>query len=221
VTGAPFAPWALRGESIVGFARRRPPFPVPNGITPTLGPVMVTASRFSESPVGAFNQLAVAVPARAGLRFGWCVTMLVVDHQDARTGCRLNWGFPAELGRLRWRSEGDDRELVWDDHEVVVRARPRGPKVPLAVPHRELQQRGDGPVFVPDRMLGRFQAAVVRVHAYPGDMMAPLAGRHLGTVVAGANRVLREARTPFGLTSPLGAPAGVTEPLLSDLPRAS
>lgn len=221
VQGAPFAPWALRGETIIGFARRRPPLAVPDGIRTVLGPTMITASRFTDSPVGPFLQLTVAVPARIGYRLGWHVALLVVDRQDARVGARLNWGFQAELGALRWRSEEGRRELIWDDRDVVVRCQARGPRLPMAVPHRELQSRGDGPVIVPDRLLGLFRPATVRFHAFPGDPLAPLAGRHLGTHVSGANRVLREARTPVGLIAPLRAPSTATEPLLADLPQAS
>jgi hypothetical protein len=182
---------------------------------------MVTASRFDQSPVGPYLQLAVALPARLGGRFGWCVTHLVVDNQDARTGARLNWGFPAELGTLHWREEGPVRELVWAERELAVRGRGRGPRVPLAVPHRELQHRGDSAVIVPDRLLGLFRAGTVRIEAFTGDPLAQLAGRHLGSLVSGANRVVREARTPVGLIAPLRAPVGVTEPLLSELPRAA
>ena len=182
---------------------------------------MVTASRFTESPVGPYLQLAVAVPARLGGRLGWCVTHLVVDHQDARTGARLNWGFPAELGTLRWNEDGPMRELRWEDRELVVRGIGRGPKVPMAVPHRELQHRGDGPVMVPDRLLGLFRFGTIRIEGFAGNDLSALTGRHLGTLVAGANRVVREARTPVGLIAPLRAPAGVTEPLLSELKRAA
>jgi hypothetical protein len=182
---------------------------------------MITASRFMQSPVGPYLQLAVALPARLGGRFGWCVTHLVVDKQDARTGARLNWGFPAELGTLRWREDGPVRELIWEERELAVRGRGRGPKIPLAIPHRELQHRGDGPVIVPDRLLGMFRAATVRIQAFPGDELSVIAGGHLGSVVSGANRVVREARTPVGLIAPLRAPVAVTEPLLSELPRAS
>jgi hypothetical protein len=145
--------------------------------------------------------------------------MQVVDKQDARTGARLNWGFPAELGSLHWRADDDERELVWEDRDVVVRARGKGPKVPLAVPHRELQNRGDGPVVVPDHMMGRFQPAIVHVHAFPGDALASLTGAHFGSLVANARQVISEARTPVGLIAPLRAPSAVTEPLRADLGR--
>lgn len=221
MTGVPFAPWAMAGEAVVGFSRRRPPHTLPLGIVPAPGPTMITASRFAETPVGPFLQLAVAVPARLGGRLGWSVILLVVDRQDARTGARLNWGFPAELAALHWNADGRDREFTWDERELVVRGRGRGPKVPLAVPHRELQSRGDGPVVVPDRLLGLFQLAAVTVEVTPEDELGALAGRHPGTLVGGAHRLVREARTPVGLIAPLRAPAAVTEPLLSDFPRAS
>ena len=104
---------------------------------------MITASRFMQSPVGPYLQLAVALPARLGGRFGWCVTHLVVDKQDARTGARLNWGFPAELGTLRWREDGPERELLWEEREVVVRGHARGPKIPERV--AELYKQAAGP----------------------------------------------------------------------------
>lgn len=204
----------------MGFSRRRPRVALPDGITPAPGPAMITASRFTSSPVGPYLQLAVAVPARLGPRLGWCVTTLVVDRQDARTGARLNWGFPAELAVLRWRDD-DGRALEFEDRGIVFRARGSGPKVPLAVPHRALQHRGDGPVVVPDRLLGLFRVAAVRVAVPAEDELATLAGRHAGAVVDGANQRLREARTPVGLIAPLRAPVRVAEPLLSDLPRAS
>jgi len=205
----------------VGFSRRRPPHLLPLGIAPAPGPTMITASRYLASPVGPFLQLALAVPARLGGRLGWCVTFLIVDRQDARTGARLNWGFPAELGTLRWLAEGGSRSLAWEDRGLVVRARGRGPKLPMAMPHRELQSRGDGPVIVPDRLLGLFQLARVTVETAPDDDLAPLGGRHAGTLVGGVHRVLREARTPVGLIAPLRAPAAVTEAMRSEVPRAS
>jgi hypothetical protein len=221
VTGAPFAPWTLRGEAVIGFTRRRPKVELPAGIRWAPGPTMLSAARVTQSPVGPYLQFGVAVPARLGGRLGWTVTHLVVDNQHAYSGARLNWGFPADVGTLRWREDDDVRELVWEERELLLRARAKGPKVPLAIPLRELQSRGDGPVVVPDRLFGLFRAASIRLHAVPGDPLAGLAGAHLGAVVSGANRVVREARTPIGLIAPLRAPVAVTEPLLAELPRAS
>ncbi|CAN5856592.1 hypothetical protein BH24ACT3_BH24ACT3_13140 [soil metagenome] len=217
--GAPFAPWSLQGESIVALVRWRGRPPVPAPLGPMPGPCLVAATRFTASPVGPYLELAVAQPARLGARPGWCVTVSVVDHPDARAGGRLNWGFPREMGRLRWRVRGDDRELIWDERDVVVRGRPRGLAVPFATPLRALQRRGDGPVLVPGRFGGRLRSARVEVHAYPGDVLAGLAGRHPGAVMSSVHLVTHEARTPAGLVAALRAPQRAPEPaLVSEAP---
>ncbi|CAN5571468.1 hypothetical protein BH20ACT2_BH20ACT2_03460 [soil metagenome] len=219
---APFAPWDVRGEAIVGFARWRDRPALPSPLRPLPGPCLVAATRVVESPVGPYLELSVAQPARLCGRPGWCLTLSVVDRLDARTGGRLNWGFPKELGALRWSARGDERELTWDDRDLVVRGRPWGPAVPVVTPLRALQHRGDGPVVVPGRFGGRFHLARVTVHAYPGDALAGLAGRHLGGVVTGVQLVMREARTPIGITATLRAPRRGAEPaLLSDVPTGA
>lgn len=215
MTGAPFAPWALRGESLVAVSRRRPPGVLPEEIGAASGPCAIGATRYTESPVGPYLQLTVAVPARLGARLGWCVVLAVVDRQDARTGARLNWGYPAELGALGWRADGDERELTWVDRGVVVRGRARGPKVPMVVPRRDLQHRGDGPVLVPGRMWGLWRLATVTLDVPTEDRLAVLAGRHPGGHVGGVHRVVREARTPIGLLAPLRPPVASAEPLLT------
>ena len=99
---APLAPWALAGESIVGLARWQgapPVFPV--GLTRMPGPSLVAATRYTDSPVGAFVELIIGHPARLGLRFGWMISESIVTAEDARIGGRLNWGFPSERADLR------------------------------------------------------------------------------------------------------------------------
>lgn len=215
MTGAPFAPWDLRGESLVTLSRPRPPGAMPDGIRAAPGPCAIGATRYTDSPVGPYLQLTVAVPARLGARLGWCVVLMVVDRQDARTGARLNWGYPAELGALGWSADGEERELTWVDRGIVVRGRARGPKVPMVLPRRDLQHRGDGPVLVPGRVGGLWRLAAVAVEVPPEDPLAVLAGRHPGAHIGGVHRVVREARTPIGLLAPLRAPTASTEPLLT------
>jgi hypothetical protein len=217
MSGAPFAPWTLRGEAIVGFARRRgrAPRQAP-GLAGMPGPALIAATRYTSSPVGPYLELMVAVPARLGLRLGWCATTVITNQQDARIGGRLNWGFPTELGRLFWCSHDDERELVWEDRDLVVRGIARGFRVPLATPTRTLQQRGDGPVVVPGRTWGRLRLARVTVQVFPGDDLAWLSGRHPGVLVSGLHQVVREARHPSGLTATLRAPSRAPEPVLRD-----
>jgi hypothetical protein len=187
----------MEGEAIMGLARHHGPArELPDGISRLPGPCMFSAARFITSPVGPFLAFTVAHPARAGGRVGWCTTDMVVDRQGARAGVRLAWGFPAEVGRLRWLAQGDRREMVWDDCDVVIRARGRGLRLPMVVPHPDLQHRGDVRMAVPDRMWARFQAARVRVHAPEGHDLAWLVGGHVGLLASGVQRVLREAKVP-------------------------
>src|SRR5439155_1679442 len=168
----PHAPWALVGECVVGVVRRRKlASTLPAGIHRLPGPCVVTAVRYSDSPVGPYLELAVGEPARLGARPGLCVTTMVVTTAEARVGGRLNWGFPKEVGALRWRSHGDEREVVWEDRDIVVRGRPWGPAPPLLVPMRALQRRGDGPVVVPGRLRGRAQLARVELEVPDGDAL--------------------------------------------------
>lgn len=212
---APHAPWPLAGEAIVGLARwRGPSAPLPAGLSRIPGPYLVTATRYTDSPVGPFLELVVAAPARLGARPGWCVVTAAVDSPHARAGGVLNWGFPVEEADLRWYADGKARELVWAGREVSVWGRPAGPPLPWLVPVRALQRRGDGPVVVPGHQKGRAHFARVSVHAFPGDPLGPLAGGHPGVVVTGLRVMLLPARTPVGLTATLTAPLRAAEPAM-------
>lgn len=213
---APFAPWVLAGESLTGLARCPERLgPVPWGLRPLPGPVLVVAVCFTESPVGPYLELSVGEPARLGGRPGWCITTMVVNSAEARAGGRLNWGFPKELGTLIWRSDGAERELHWVERNVMVRGRVGGLPLPLLAPVRTLQRRGDGPVVVPGRIRGRLRLTMVEVEAPASDVLAPLNGRHPGAHVAGMRFLVRPARHPVGLASTLRAPLRAPEPALS------
>jgi hypothetical protein len=181
----------------MGLARHPGARPLlPDGIARLPGPCLFSAARFTTSPVGPFLAFTVAHPARADGRVGWSTTEMIVDRQGARAGVRLAWGFPAEVGRLRWLAKGDRRELVWDDCDLVISGRGRGPRFPLVIPHPDLQHQGDVRVAVPDRMWARFQATRVRVHVPADDDLGWLAGVHPGVLASGVHRVLREAKLP-------------------------
>lgn len=199
----PPAPWVLGGESIVGLARWRGPAPaLPPALSAVPGPWVVAAVRYTGSPVGPYTELAVAQPARLGMRLGWCVQLMVVDSPESQVGGRLHWGFPKQVATLRWEEDGAGRVLTWEERGIVVRGRPLGPPWPALVPVRALQQRGDGPVLVPGRLRGFARLAGVDVSVGGReDDLAPLAGRHPGACVRGMQLVIREERTP-GLVVP-------------------
>ena len=70
---------------------------LPAGIHRLPGPYVVSAVRYSDSPVGPYLELAVGEPARLGARPGLCITTMVVTTAEARVGGRLKWGFPTKL----------------------------------------------------------------------------------------------------------------------------
>jgi hypothetical protein len=215
----PHAPWALVGECVVGFVRRRDlTLSLPAGIHRLPGPYVVSAVRYSDSPVGPYLELAVGEPARLGARPGLCITTMVVTTAEARVGGRLNWGFPKEVGALRWRTVGDEREVVWEDRAIVLRGRPRGPAAPLLLPMRALQRRGDGPVVVPGRLRARVHLAKVELEVPSDDLLAPLAGPHRGMLLSNMGFVVDPARLPRGLTSTFRAPLRAAEPALVSTP---
>ncbi|MGH9278016.1 MAG: acetoacetate decarboxylase family protein [Acidimicrobiales bacterium] len=188
---------------------------MPPDLHPLPGPCMVSASRFEESPVGPYLELAVGEPARLGARPGLCITTMVVDAHDSLIGGRLNWGFPKELGTLHWESEGEARTLAWEEGKVRIRAEPSGPALPVVVPMRALQRRADGMVVVPARLRGRARVSRVEVDVVEGDALAGLAGHHRGLLVSGLHLVVDPARRPAGLHATLRAPLRAAEPALT------
>ena len=213
---APHAPWVLGGECILTMAS--PPAALrelPEGLKRLPGPWQVVASRYDDSPVGPYRELAVGEPARLGARLGVCITTMAVTSVDSRLGGRVNWGFPKELGTLVWLDEGDDKVLRWEEREIVVRATPLGPPLPVLLPLRALQRRADGLVSVRGYARGRGRVARVEVSVPDDDPLAGLAGRHKGLTVSGMRLVVNPARRPVGLTATLRAPLRAPEPALS------
>src|SRR5205823_665885 len=203
----------LLGEAIVGVVsgRHRRQFggerKMPPGIAPLPGPAIVAAVHYTASPVGPFLELAVLEPVRLGLRPGLCVTTSVVSVPAARAGGRLGWGFPRQLGRLTWSADADVRCLRWDDRGIEVQGRPARGSLPVLLPVRSLQRRGDGPVVVPGRFRGMAHGARLEMIVPDDDPLAAMAGRHRGFVLGGLRLLLRPARRPTGLLSSLRAPA--------------
>ena len=188
------------------------PAALPDGIERVPGPNLVVAACYTGSPVGPYLELAVAEPARLGLRFGWCVTTMVVDSAESRHGGRVNWGYPKQLGSLTWHVDGDERELHWAERSITVRGRCTKLRLPFLAPVQSLQRRGDGPVLVPGRLRGLACLTKVDVDVPAGDELATVAGRHPGLHVAGMRFRVRPARHPLGIVSTLRAPLRAPEP---------
>ena len=217
----PHAPWLLGGESLVALASVKQPLgDVPEGLRRIPGPCSITAARYDDSPVGPYRELAVGQPAHLGARLGLCITTMVVTSVDSRLGGRVNWGFPKEMGTLVWLDEGDDRVLRWEERDIVLRASPVGPPLPVLLPLRALQRRADGLVSIRGHARGRGRVAHVDVEVPADDPLAGLAGRHRGLLIAGMRLVMNPARRPVGLTATLRAPLRAPEPALTWAPQS-
>ncbi|HUP70540.1 MAG TPA: hypothetical protein VM142_12115 [Acidimicrobiales bacterium] len=202
--------WRLSGECMVGFARRPRGWrsALPSALSPLFGPIAVIGVRYDVSPVGPYIELSVAEPARLGLRTGLCVTTMAVTSPAARALCRQRWELPTEVAAMTWSGDSEERSLVWEEREIVLRGRPRGPWLPVILPLRSLQGGPSGPVVAPRRMRGRLRMAAVVVEAPEGDRLATLAGRHPGVMSGALSMVAHPPRRPTGLFSsiPLRVP---------------
>jgi hypothetical protein len=217
----PHAPWVLGGESILALASVKETLgDLPDELHRVPGPSSITAARYDDSPVGPYRELAVGQPAHLGARLGVCITTMAVTSVDSRLGGRINWGFPKELGTIVWLDEGEDRVVRWEEHNIVVRASPVGPPLPVFLPLRALQRRADGLVSVRGHARGRGRIARVEVEVPADDPLAGLAGRHRGLMVAGMRLLVNPARRPVGLTATLRAPLRAPEPALTWAPQS-
>ena len=217
----PHAPWVLGGESIMALASTKEPAgDLPEGLHRVPGPCSITAARYDVSPVGPYREFAVGQPAHLGARLGLCITTMAVTSVDSRLGGRINWGFPKELGTLVWLDEGEDRVARWEEREIVIRASPVGPPLPVLLPLRALQRRADGLVSVRGHARGRGRVARVDIEVPADDHLAGIAGRHRGLMVAGLRLVVNPARRPVGLAATLRAPLRAPEPALTWAPQS-
>lgn len=193
----------MAGEVVVGMLARRVPerrlpgAPIGHDVTTIPGPGAVVAVRYQSSPIGPFTELSVIEPVRRGPRLGMAVTLSVVDDERARRHGRANWGFPRELGSLRWSSVAGTIQLRWDEEELVLKADTRRIYAPLVVPLHLLQRRGPSPLIVPVSLRGLARWARIDIEVPAECPLGPLAGRHGGVVVSAQQVRIEPARGPL------------------------
>lgn len=199
--------WALAGEAIIAFVgHHRAVHALPAGFHRLPGPVVVVAQRFDTSPVGPYLCLAVGEPVLLGLRPGYFFGTVVIDVPEARKASRSEWGFPTELGTLRWHTKPDGASLSWEERSIDVTAEVRGRPLPMLLPVRSVQRRADGQVIVPSRVRGIARRSLVRVDLPSKDPLGALRGEHVGFRVSGMSVRRGAARRPLGLLSSFRAP---------------
>ena len=208
--------WTMRGEGLVVLARSRGlPWELPDGVSAMPGPSIVTALRYTDSTVGPFLELSIAVPARVGGHVGWCRTLVVVDRPEVRTAVRAHWGLPVALGSLRWLARDDERELVWEERDFVVRGTGRGPVLPWASPQPLFLERHHEPVVAPGQHARHVEAGPRACAAVPrrrlGAARRPTSGcRPAGPAPRGGPPVVRTGH----LLAP-GPLTGSPEPVMA------
>jgi hypothetical protein len=157
--------------------------------------------------------LFLARPARLGLRPVLCVTLAVVGDHRARARLQVEFGLPAEVGRLSWVVDGPDRRLTWAERELVISARGARVTVPFVVRLSLAQHRADGLLLSPVRGAGLARPVVAAVEAGGSSLeLAGLAGRHRGMLLSGVHLVVRPGHRPSRVFSGVRAAAITAEP---------
>jgi len=158
---APPAPWATRCEVLTWWHR-------PRRDTADLLPLALRGRgvavvawalvRYAETPVGPYDEVAVAVIPRG--RGPAHIPFICVDSLPSIVGGRVNWLLPKSLARFD-RSDGgrsvevrpvEPAEPAW---WLRVNGRPVGPPVPLPMPVRFSVAQADGSDADTHRFLGR------------------------------------------------------------------
>lgn len=139
---------------------------------------------YTDSPVGPYSELFVAVLVRKGARLVLHTPFMAVDSLRSLRAGRANWALPKTLATFEGgRSPSDAREAAADGWSVGARSRPHGPGLPMRAAVFGVQVR-------PDQTLARYRATIsgfARISRVEVDVAArgSLArwlpsGRHLG-----------------------------------------
>jgi hypothetical protein len=114
-------PWFLRGSAIVMLCRLSP-----SHRRQSLLPFGIRALvHYEYSPVGAYDEMAIAVLSRRGPTV---VQMPVTSELSMMSG-RANWGFPKTLLRMSWKRRGN--KIEFRTTHQTFRARTFGVSIPL------------------------------------------------------------------------------------------
>lgn len=198
------APWECRCSALLWLGRggraaaaALPPALAGSSALATIGGFV----RYTDTPVGAYDEVLGMVGSRTGLRPWGNVAFMSVDSESSLVGGRTNWAMPKTLARFDGElangqvitGSSADR-LSW-----TVSATPRvvGPAIPLKTRASARQQFADGRVG--DSLLtfaGRVRPALVTVGvSSAGPLPTWLRpGLHLGALIDQAVFTLGEPR---------------------------
>lgn len=198
------APWECRCSALLWLGRggRAAASVLPPALAGS--PALVTLGafvRYTDTPVGAYDEVLGIVGSRTGLRPWGNVAFMSVDSESSLVGGRTNWAMPKTLARFD--GELADGNLITGSSTAepswTVSATPRikGPALPLKVKGSARQQFSDGRIG--DSLLtfnGRIRPTLVTVGvSSSGPLPTWLRpGLHLGAFVEDATFTLGAPR---------------------------
>ncbi len=203
------APWTVTCEAVVWVCRGG------EAATRALPPALRTGSRglvvvggvvrYSDTPVGPYDEVFGLVGSRTGRR-GWgSVCFMSVDSPASLVGGRANWGMPKTLGAFAGEiADGASvtaRGADESDWSLTATPRVRGPRLPARSRATTRQEFAGGRIG--DSRLSasaRIRPALVDVEVgSSGDLATWLRpGRHLGAVVERSTFTLAPPTYPAG-----------------------
>lgn len=198
------APWECRCSALLWLGRggraaaaALPPAMAGSPALATVGAFV----RYTDTPVGAYDEVLGMVASRTGLRPWGNVAFMSVDSESSLVGGRTNWAMPKTLARFK--GELADGELITgegsDEVSWSVSAKPRvkGPAIPLKLKASARQQFADGRVGDSELIFaGRVRPALVTVGvSSAGPLPTWLRpGLHAGVYIHDATFTLGEPR---------------------------
>lgn len=185
------APWECRCSAVLWLGRggsaARAVLPAGLGD----GSALITVGgfvRYTDTPVGAYDEALGIVGSRSGLRAWGSVAFMAVDSPASLVGGRTNWAMPKTLARFAGEPAGTMTATGVDGlgWSMYADSRVVGPPVPLKMKAVARQQFPDGRIGESVlRFTGRVRPALVTVDvSSPGTLRRWLRpGRHLGAVI--------------------------------------
>lgn len=189
------APWAVHSSGLVWFAKAPdaaaaalPPALLHRGAKPSF--VIGGFVRYSQTPVGAYDEVFGVVGYRIGRSVGSTVAFMAVDSPISLVGGRTNWSMPKTLARFTgeprpgatFTAEGEN-DLDWG---VAATAGHAAPPLPIFSRAKVVQEFPDGSLRgcrLKARGLARLTRVDVSVHSAGSlpEWLEP--GRHTGAVL--------------------------------------
>ncbi|MDT0201488.1 acetoacetate decarboxylase family protein [Nocardioides sp. AE5] len=193
------APWAVRSTGMVWMHRANPA--ADDALPEALRRQGATSSfviggfvRYTETPVGAYDEVFGVVGYRIGRQVGATVAFMAVDSATSLVGGRENWSMPKAMASFtgepaprREMTAAGTNEHGWSVRATAGRA---APPVPVFSRARVVQEFADGSVRG-CRLRARGWSRLTRVEVEVSSSASLPAwlrsGRHPGATLSGIN----------------------------------